>query len=424
MFTYKFFVDVNRNNALRIRLTNNRKKVELSTGINLSPNDLENALSEKPRPQNAKWKSLIVNFTSKLDEIKCELLKSGRSNEDVRVIKELVRKECFGIDVEEDSGQFVRHYQTFMNGKTNKGTKGVYQHTLDRMRLFDPEIDKKSFEDIDLKWLTAFEAFCAKTACKNARNIHLRNIRAVFNNAIDYELTTAYPFRRFKIRPENTRKRSLSVDELRKLFDYPVEPYAELYRDMFRLIFMLVGINSVDLWGLKSITKDGRIEYKRAKTGRLYSIKVEPEAMEIINKYKGANGLLCIADRWSDHRNFTHQTNKALQRIGEMERIGRGGKKIITPEFPSLTTYWARHSWATIAYELGISKDIIAQALGHSDGHDTTNIYIREDVRKVDEANRKVLDWVLYGKKASPTGKAGLGSNVALWELDDADSEF
>ena len=288
MFTYKFFVDVNRNNALRIRLTNNRKKVELSTGINLLPNDLENALSEKPRPQNAKWKSLIVNFTSKLDEIKCELLKSGRSDEDVRVIKELVRKECFGIDVEEDSGQFVRHYQTFMNGKTNKGTKGVYQHTLDRMRLFDAEIDKKSFEDIDLKWLTDFEAFCAKTACKNARNIHLRNIRAVFNNAIDYELTTAYPFRRFKIRPETTRKRSLSVDELRKLFDYPVEPYAELYRDMFRLIFMLIGINTVDLHSLKKI-EHGRINYKRAKTGRLYSIKVEPEAMKIIEKYKGAS---------------------------------------------------------------------------------------------------------------------------------------
>ena len=423
MFTYKFFVDVNRNNALRIRLTNNRKKVELSTGINLLPNDLENALSEKPRPQNAKWKSLIVNFTSKLDEIKCELLKSGRSDVDVRVIKEIVRKECFGIDVEEDFGQFVRHYQTFMNGKTNKGTKGVYQHTLDRMRLFDPGIDKKSFEDIDLKWLTAFEAFCAKTACKNSRNIHLRNIRAVFNNAIDYELTTAYPFRRFKIRPEDTRKRSLTVEDLRKLFNCDVEPYAELYRDMFRLIFMLIGINTVDLHSLKKI-EHGRINYKRAKTGRLYSIKVEPEAMEIIEKYKGTSGLLCVADRWSDSRNFTHQTNKALQRIGEMERKGRGGKKIITSEFPGLTTYWARHSWATIAYELGISKDIIAQALGHSDGHGTTNIYIREDMRKVDEANRKVLDWVLYGKKISPTVKAGHGTNIALWELDEADSEF
>lgn len=221
----------------------------------------------------------------------------------------------------------------------------------------------------------------------------------MFNYAIDYDVTTAYPFRRFKIRPEETRKRSLTVDELRRLFDYPVEEYAEIYRDMFKLIFLLIGINTVDLHGLKAVTKDGRIEYKRAKTGKLYSINVEPEAMEIIEKYRGNTGLLSIADRWSDSRNFRHQCNKALQRIGQVERTGRGGKKIIDAEFEGLTTYWARHSWATIAYELGISKDIIAQALGHSDGHDTTNIYIREDMRKVDEANRRVLDWVLYGDK-------------------------
>ena len=62
-----------------------------------------------------------------------------------------------------------------------------------RILLFDPEVGKKTFEDIDLQWLTDFEAFCAKTASKNARNIHLRNIRAVFNNAIDFDLTTSYP---------------------------------------------------------------------------------------------------------------------------------------------------------------------------------------------------------------------------------------
>ena len=168
---------------------------------------------------------------------------------------------------------------------------------------------------------------------------------------------------------------------------------------MFKLMFMLIGINTVDIHRLKSISKEGRIEYKRAKTGRLYSIRVEPEAMELIERYKGEKGLLCIADRWSNSQNFRHQCNKALQRIGEMERKGRGGKKIITSEFPEITTYWARHSWATIAYSIGVSKDVIAQALGHSDGHDTTNIYINEDLSKIDEANRRVLDWVLHCKK-------------------------
>lgn len=403
MFTYKFIVKENKGNSLRLRLTNNRKVAEISMGVQLSPEDLADAMSVKPKSNNIKWKSVISDYQAKLDDIKCELLKSGRADEDVKVIRDIVLKECFNREEAEQAnktgGQFVTHFQSFIDGKTNKGTKGVYKHTLDRIRLYDSKIEQKSFEEIDLKWLTGFETFCAQTATKNARNIHLRNIRAVFNNAIDYEITTAYPFRRFKIRPEATRKRALSVEELRKLFAYPVETYAEIYRDMFKLMFMLIGINTVDIHQLKSISKEGRIEYKRAKTGRLYSIRVEPEAMELIERYKGEKGLLCIADRWSNSQNFRHQCNKALQRIGEMERKGRGGKKIITSEFPEITTYWARHSWATIAYSIGVSKDVIAQALGHSDGHDTTNIYINEDLSKIDEANRRVLDWVLHCKK-------------------------
>ncbi|MDE7440887.1 MAG: site-specific integrase [Muribaculaceae bacterium] len=403
MFTYKFIVKENKGNSLRLRLTNNRKVAEISMGVQLSPEDLADAMSVKPKSNNIKWKSVISDYQAKLDDIKCELLKSGRADEDVKVIRDIVLKECFNREETEQEdktgGQFVTHFQSFIEGKTNKGTRGVYKHTLDRIRLYDSKIEQKSFEEIDLKWLTGFEAFCAQTATKNARNIHLRNIRAVFNNAIDYEITTAYPFRRFKIRPEATRKRALSVEELRKLFAYPVETYAEIYRDMFKLMFMLIGINTVDIHRLKSITKEGRIEYKRAKTGRLYSIRVEPEALELIEKYKGDKGLLCIADRWSNSQNFRHQYNKALQRIGEMERKGRGGKKIIASEFPEITTYWARHSWATIAYSIGVSKDVIAQALGHSDGHDTTNIYINEDLSKIDEANRRVLDWVLHCKK-------------------------
>lgn len=409
MFSYKFIIDSGRGNALRLRLTNKRRKAEVSLGVRMSQETLDDALSDNPKPENIKWRSVLSLFQSKLDTIKCELLKAGRGDEDVKSIREIVMRECLNVEDtnEEQTSKttFVSVFQTFIDKKDNPGTKRVYKHTLDRIRTFDSGVDGKSFEEIDLKWLNDFEAFCAKTASKNARNIHLRNIRAVFNVAIDEGLTTAYPFRRFKIRPESTRKRSLSADELRRIFDFPVESYAEIYRDMFKLIFMLVGINCVDLHRLKEVTGDGRIEYRRAKTGRRYSIKVEPEAMEIIEKYRGKSGLLCIADRWSDHHNFLHQCNKALQSIGVTKRSGRGGKKSVIPEWPELSTYWARHSWATIARKIGVSVDDIALALGHSDGkHETTFIYIDESevLEAVDRANRRVLDWVLYGKN-NPT---------------------
>lgn len=408
MLTTKFFITTDGRSMLRLRIINNRKKTELTMGFEITPEELELALNGQSK--DIRLVKTLAVWNAIIRELKVELAESHKTDMDVKEVRKILKYRLLGIEVNEKAsqGDFTREFQSFIDGKEKPGTKGVYKHTLDKIRAFDSDIDRKQFEDIDLKWLTAFEAYCAKTATKNARNIHLRNIRAVFNHAIDYEITTAYPFRRFKIRPEPTRKRALSVEELRKLFDYPCEPYAEIYRDMFKLIFMLIGINSVDLHGLKRISKEGYIEYKRAKTGRLYSIKVEPEAMAIIEKYRGEKGLLCIADRWSDSRNFSHQCNKALKLIGAKKNKG-GRNKGGTPKkadkenapkgiWPELTTYWARHSWATIARSLRVSKDDIALALGHG-AKTVTDIYIDDDMTFIDEANRKVLDWVLYGKR-------------------------
>ena len=177
---------------------------------------------------------------------------------------------------------FEYRFLQFANLK-KASTRTIYMHTHSRMVAFaGTALGKLSFEDITKEWLTKFDAFLQKTSpSKNARNIHLRNIRAVFNDAIDDEITHAYPFRRFKIRPVPTAKRSLSVDELRTLFAMETDECSERYLDIFKLVFFLIGINMIDLCGLKEIV-GGRVEYNRSKTSRLYSIRVEPEAQAII----------------------------------------------------------------------------------------------------------------------------------------------
>ena len=293
---------------------------------------------------------------------------------------------------------FSTRYLAFAESK-KPSTKGVYMQTYRRMEAFaGNQLRSLTFEDITKEWLAKFETFLAQTApSKNARNIHFRNIRAVFNEAIDDEITTFYPFRRFKIRPVATRKRNLKIDDLNTLFTYPCEEYQVKYVEMFKLMFMLIGINAIDLYNLKKI-EDGRINYYRAKTNKLYSIKLEPEALEIINKYRGKKWLLDIHDRYKSHHDYLKKMNNALKNIGPMKRVGRGGKKVIESLFPDISSYWARHSWATIAASLDIPRDTIAHALGH--GNNTvTDIYIDFDQSKVDEANRQVIDWVFYGKK-------------------------
>ena len=123
-----------------------------------------------------------------------------------------------------------------------------------------------------------------------------------------------------------------------------------------------------------------------------------PEALEIIERHRGEKWLVDILDRYKNHNDFTRKINKTLKKVGPVKRSGLGGKKSYSPLFPKISTYWARHSWATIAASLDIPMDTIAHALGH--GNNTmTDIYIEFDQRKVDEANRKVLDWVFYGKR-------------------------
>ena len=168
----------------------------------------------------------------------------------------------------------------------------------------------------------------------------------------------------------------------------------------------MVGINVKDLLlAKKEQVVDGRLEYIREKTGKKYSIKIEPEAQALIDKYKGRGDYLLEAmDHCQHYKSFGRQINQAMKNIGEKHKeiveIGDGlfGKEeeriVVDSLIPGIGTYFARHSWATLAYEIGISMDVVSQALGHSTANRTTLVYVKFDQEKVDEANRKVIDYL------------------------------
>lgn len=277
---------------------------------------------------------------------------------------------------EEKSITLLSCFDEYIKRFTEESTISIYTSTIHRLQQKgDISIDK-----VSPQWLMEFDNFMKTYAPKkNSRNIHLRNIRAVCNYAIDCGYTTNYPFRRFKITPEATAHRVLEVSELRKIITTDYGELVNYHRDMLILSFTLVGMNYIDMAGLKEIVR-GRVNYNRSKTGKLYSIKVEPEALEIINRHRGKGTLIDMTDHYSSVNIAVLCADRQLKHI-----------------YPFLTTYYARHTWATIASELGIPKDTIADALGHSMGNSTTAIYIRPSQSKIDEANRKVLDYVFGG---------------------------
>ena len=298
-----------------------------------------------------------------------------------------------------EGGTFTGFFRSFIERKTGR-TREIYQSTLDKIvRLHGEEVP---FDAVNHAWLEAFDRSMCTTDIRNgrgevlrtglttnARAIHLRNIRAVFNKAIDEEVIglELYPFRRFKIEKERTRKRAVSLTQLRALFDYPCETAAEEWAvDVSRLIFYLIGINTVDLFNLEEYD-GGYIHYRRAKTGTLYSIKVEPEAAALLEKYRGREHLLNFRERFKHLESFKAKINKTLKVIASKD-----------PRIPVMTSYTFRHTWATLAAELDIPKETIAAGLGHAQNATVTDVYIDFNRKKVDAANRRVLDYVSGGE--------------------------
>lgn len=377
---------------LKIAITKRGSTSYISLGISLLASQWDSKANKViGHPKKQFYNTYINKRKLEVDEIVLSMI----ANKDIEgTITEIKNRILAVVNPEEaesvPKNLFCVWLEKFADNKGGR-TRQIYLATLERIKKFKPkEYAALTFEEMTLEWLTNFDLFLAKTSpAKNARNIHFRNIRAVFNYAIDNEITAAYPFRKFKLKYEETRKRSMSVESLRKIMTAGIEPHLEKYRDFFMLSFYLIGMNVVDICNATGIT-DGRLQYRRAKTHKLYSIKLEPEAAAIISKYAGERHLLNYLDHHKSYRTFYNCLVRGLNSVKvALNSIDDG----IT--FQELTTYWARHTWATIASDLDIPDATIAAALGHSYGNSTSAIYINFNMRKVDEANRRVIDYVL-----------------------------
>ena len=385
---------------VKLLVSHKTKNLYISLGVKMNEDEWD-AFRMQSRKKPTSEEKFINERLTRAEATLLELRRNF-SMADMEV-KELRDRIAAGLDYKEyaptdkkRSDNFVEHYDRFVSRRTAQGTKDLYNQTLAKIRQFQPDIDKFRFKDITKAWLSDFDVFLMKTTSSNIRNRHFRNIRAVFNDAINEEVTSLYPFRAFKMpKLEQTRHRALTDEQIKQLRDADCMDWQEEYRDMFMLSFYLIGINMVDmLTAKKEDIRNGRLEYRRDKTGHLYSIKIEPEAQAIIDKYPGKDWLLSPMDRYRNHKDYIIRMNRGLKKIGL--HYETSSQKEGDALFPDISTYWARHSWASIAAGADLPMEIIGRALGHSwVTRNITAIYIDFDNRKVDAANRKVLDLLL-----------------------------
>lgn len=400
MATTKFFLDCRKGVApypLKLTLTHKGAASYILLGVSLMPEQWDGyKVVKHPRAQmlNAQLSARKADIDCKLYEWQTEGKINGKTSKD---IKAMVERYINGEpeDIRVTWGDYYKKAAARRKGSTYN----IYMYTYERLMAWR-DIHKITMDEITPDLLRDFESWMARTMpSPNSRAVHFDNIRAVCNDAIDDEVTHNYPFRKFKYRRVETQKRSLSLEELRTLLNWEVEPHQVRYRDMFLLTILLRGINIIDL---ANLTQDnvvgGRIEYIRAKTHRMISVKIEPEAAELIEKYRGKDYLVNISDLYQNHKDYISRMDRNLKKIGTV-KVGKHGKKSVSPLYPKLSTYWARHTFATIAYnDCSIPMDVISDLLGHSTGMAVTNVYIRRNEKVTDAAARKVIDKILYDK--------------------------
>lgn len=325
--------------------------------------------------------NLNIHLQSTLAQISMRMLQL----QDLGTLRLLSDKDVIrtlaGAKEEVQPHYFDKYFISFISNIKNTRTRDIYTSTQNKLKSLFVGYEELKFEEMTLSWLRTLDSMMIDESLKpNTRSIHFRNIRAVFNAALADELITKYPFRKFKIPSEQTEKRALSLMQLDKLRAVALPEWQEKYRDLFLLGIYLVGINIVDLAKLP-YTEGERISYSRTKvtkTKRTLTIRIEPEAQAIINKMHGEQ-LLIAAFEDAKYRSIANRINLNLKDIGKKAGIG------------DFTWYACRHTWATIAASLDIPKETISLALGHTSSS-VTDIYIKPDFSKVDEANRRVID--------------------------------
>ena len=316
-------------------------------------------------------------------------------NDTVEELKDHLKEVINGAK-KSDTSSFVCYIRKIAETKGRYNTQRNYERVARAIEIYDKDC---TFESVDKKWIVSYiDHERGKGRKDNGIQTDIQILKFVFNRAIEDELTDKFPFRGVSVKKEQTKKRCLSLEQLRAIRDFKLAGKKAMYRDCFMLSFYLIGINISDLLFLpKTSLKNGRIIYKRNKTGKLYDIKVEPEAMEIIARHKSRkkDRLLSFLEEGDATitNTFANNLTRHLRTIGEKER--HSYYVTVHPIEEGITSYWSRHTWATMASELDIPMEVIGRSLGHSLWDNAvTSTYIKYDTKKIDEANRKVIDYL------------------------------
>lgn len=355
--------------SIYIRVTFQRRKREYPTGISMLPADFDRIMTaQRKKAGEIGLYNKILSYYSKGADI-IEKLPIFT----FELFESLYLSNTEAADSIKTG--FEKHIRE-LTDENRIGTAVSYTTALKSLENFKSGL---KYADITPELLRKYEAtMLAEGKSRTTIGIYLRSLRTIINRAdIDKKL---YPFgsgrNKYSIPQGENIKKALTIDTIKQIYDYVTNPGSAkaMAKDYWIFIYLCNGINVKDLCLLKykNIDRDF-LTYERAKTIRsknkreIITISLKPEALEIINRYGQPNLtpdtyiFPHLKEEMSEvrkrqiYQQLTKTINKHLKQIAKDLNIKE-----------NLTTYYARHSFATILRDSGAQIEFISEALGHS----------------------------------------------------------
>lgn len=320
---------------------------------------------------------IIINLSS---------LKSDYSSDDI--IQKFREQSC-----EQWFFKFMNSVAMRMKQIGKIGTAKNYCSTLNSLMAFREGKDIV-MQEITTNLVEEYQAWLTKRDVKpNSISFYMRILRATYLRAVEKGLVAdKRPFKHAYTKIEKTVKRAISIVDIKRIKDLELtcQPSLELARDIFLFLFYTRGMSFIDAAYLSKANIHGtEIIYRRHKTQQLLVIGVNHHIEQLLSKYASEQSpyllpiILSKNNERAQYESALRRINNSLKEIAKLANI-----------YANLTTYTARHSWATIAKQKGIATATISDALGH-DSEKTTQIYLASiSTSEINKANDLVLSFL------------------------------
>ncbi len=393
----------NGEHPLMIRVCKDKKKIYKSLRISVLEKDwdFKKDVPKRSCPNRDLIQNLIdlkkIEYRNQILDLRC----SGKEFS-ARTVMNKVDKPSTNKNVKDFFDSTISRLKL----EKRLGNANAYKDTLSSMTRFAKRLDI-SFYDLDLPWLKQYETWMrSNDYSENTMGFHFRALRAIFNMAIEDNVVKkdSYPFEKFKVSRFSrvTRKRAIAKTDIGKIIQLDVSkmtnfftPYLQLSKDLFLFSYLGCGINFMDIAHLRNQDLyNNRIFYVRQKTGKHINFLLVPLAIDIISKYKSKDPqpddyIFPILDK-----NIHITSQQKYDRIKKvMQGVNKTLKKIgseIGLNVP-LTTYVARHTFATVLKRSGVNTSIISESLGHSSEKITQTYLDSFENYQMDEAIKCLL---------------------------------